>query len=323
VASDIEIQPFRAEDGDAWDRIVRAATPTHFMFERAYLDYHGDRFEDASLIVVKGNAVQAVIPAAQIGDRIVSHPGLTFGTVIGAGPPGMGSMLAMLTAARDHFADQGASEWEVRPLPSIYHGAAGDADICALTLLGGAVSRRDIATAIAPGQRHALSTERRRALKRGAASGLVVQVESGIEEFMTLLAGVLANRHDTVPVHSTEEVTLLMQRFPTNIRLMTARAPDGTMHAGMLLFETDTVCHAQYIAASDEARANGGLDVLADRAITEAGAAGKWFDFGTSNERSGKVNWGLVRNKEGFGGRSVAYDRYSLSLGNDHLRKGS
>ena len=40
-----------------------------------------------------------------------------------------------------------------------------------------------------------------------------------------------------------------------------------------------------------------------------------WFDFGISmRPEDGSLNAGLARNKEGFGGRAVLYDRYELEL---------
>ena len=40
-----------------------------------------------------------------------------------------------------------------------------------------------------------------------------------------------------------------------------------------------------------------------------------YFDFGISTERDGAyLNLGLVRNKESYGARGVAYDRYEIAL---------
>jgi hypothetical protein len=39
-----------------------------------------------------------------------------------------------------------------------------------------------------------------------------------------------------------------------------------------------------------------------------------WFDFGTSHERDGRMNAGLVQNKESYGARAIVLDRYALDL---------
>jgi hypothetical protein len=47
-------------------------------------------------------------------------------------------------------------------------------------------------------------------------------------------------------------------------------------------------------------------DVFADR---------EYFDFGISTEGGGRcLNEGLIFQKEGFGGRAVCYDCYSVNL---------
>jgi hypothetical protein len=40
----------------------------------------------------------------------------------------------------------------------------------------------------------------------------------------------------------------------------------------------------------------------------------RWFDFGSSHERDGGLNAGLVRQKEGFGARTIVRDHYALDL---------
>jgi hypothetical protein len=105
---------------------------------------------------------------------------------------------------------------------------------------------------------------------------------------------------------------LLADRFPGRIRLWTACA-DGEIVAGALIYETPVVAHAQYIANGPRGRELCAGDALFDHLLTTV-YQDKWFDFGISNERSGELNAGLMRNKEGFGARAVVHDRYVLEL---------
>ena len=45
-----------------WDDVVKRARARHFMFERAYMDYHADRFADASLLVSMGRQASRSVP---------------------------------------------------------------------------------------------------------------------------------------------------------------------------------------------------------------------------------------------------------------------
>ena len=132
--------------------------------------------------------------------------------------------------------------------------------------------------------------------------------------FWKILDEVLTSRHDCKPVHTVDEMERLQASFPDNIRLFTAQI-DGHTVAGTLIYETETVAHAQYIAASDYGRSTGALDGLFRHLVTEVFPAKRYFDFGISTEQGGRyLNQGLAFQKEGFGARAVVYDTYTITL---------
>ena len=80
-----------------------------------------------------------------------------------------------------------------------------------------------------------------------------------------------------------------------------------------MLYTTDKVAHAQYIAASTEGKKIGALDFLFDYLIAQNQKA--YFDFGISTEHSGMyLNQGLVQFKEGFGGVGLTHEFYKIKL---------
>jgi hypothetical protein len=125
---------------------------------------------------------------------------------------------------------------------------------------------------------------------------------------------VLAERHGVRPVHTAAELKLLASRFPDNIRLFAASRA-GEMLAGVVIYESAQVAHAQYIGANDEGRRVGASDLIFDRLINDYYAQKKYFDFGISTEDAGRrLNEGLAENKQGFGARAVVHDFYELDL---------
>ena len=66
---------------NAWNNIVKDADNGHFMFNRNYMDYHSDRFNDASFIVFKNQSPIGIVPGNQEGKTWHTHQGLTFGGV--------------------------------------------------------------------------------------------------------------------------------------------------------------------------------------------------------------------------------------------------
>ena len=120
--------------------------------------------------------------------------------------------------------------------------------------------------------------------------------------------------HQTKAVHTASELKLLHTRFPESIHLYVANH-DGHMEAGVLIFEYDNMVHTQYMASSDLARANGGLDLVIATIIDKYKGKKKYIDFGISTEDAGKfLNNGLISQKESFGGRSIVYDFYELKI---------
>ena len=74
--------------------------------------------------------------------------------------------------------------------------------------------------------------------------------------------------------------------------------------------------HVQYGHATSQGKADGALDFLYTRLMERYRNLGfQYFDFGTSNEQGGRVlNASLIAQKEGFGGRGIAYKTFVIQL---------
>jgi Acetyltransferase (GNAT) domain len=313
--STLAVERYDPAQAAAWDALVDGARQAHFLFRRDYMDYHADRFVDASLVVSDGGSAIAALPATRHDDEVVSHGGLTFGGLLSGPELTTARAVEALGAVADALRADGVRRLRVRPVPHIYHRAPAEEELYALHVHGARLVSRQVSTAVPAGAPVEYSSERRRAVRKGAKAGLVLGADDAIEEYAGLVAALLADRHDAEPVHSAAELRLLADRFPEAIRLFTARADGGELLAGVLVFETERVAHAQYIAASEEGRRTRAQDALFDHLLHERYASKPWFDFGTSHERDGSLNGGLVRNKEGFGARAVVQDQYVLELG--------
>ena len=155
----------RYEDSvrEDWDRLVLSARGRHFMFARAYMDYHADRFDDASLVVLRNGRPLAALPASRHGGEVISHGGLTFGGLISG--PELTTVLAVsaLDGVASALRRDGARRLTYKALPHIYHLAPAEEDLFALHAAGARLVRREVSAAIPPGARPAYSDERRRA----------------------------------------------------------------------------------------------------------------------------------------------------------------
>jgi hypothetical protein len=279
------------------------------------MDYHADRFHDASLLVRENGRLLGLLPANRDGQTLWSHQGLTFGGVVTRDELTVRRALAVFDAIVTRARAEGLARLIYKSVPHVYHRVPSDEDLYALFRHDARLIRRDLSAAIRFDARLPYRKGRRASLKRATSSDLRVAPSEEYEAFMALEEQALA-KHGVVPTHTGAELALLAGRFPDQIRLHVALARDDEILAGIVTYETPVVAHAQYIGATDEGRSRGAVDLLVDNAIREAARLGRrWFDFGISTTEGGRnLNEGLARNKESYGARAVVYDWYELEL---------
>lgn len=308
----IEVVPYRPELASEWNRFVLSAKNGHFMFCREYMEYHADRFQDHSLLFYEGQRLVALLPANREAGTLCTHAGLTFGGVVSDSRMTTSTMFEVVKALVEHARDSGISAIEYRAQPFIYWEHPSGEDLFVLWRAGAQLVRRDLTTTIDCQRRLEYRSAKRQTLRKTAKLDLRIAGVEHFERFWALVTEVLRSRHDSRPVHSVEEISLLNRRFPANIRLFECLSPDGELLAGAVLYLNRQVVHTQYLAASDRGRELGALDHLLDHLIRHFQDA-RYFDFGRSTTKDGALlNEGLVFQKEGFGGRGVTHDFYRL-----------
>lgn len=298
-----------------WDDFAAKAKNAHFFFQRDYMEYHKDRFEDYSLMIYDDKErLIALLPATKKGDELVSHGGLTFGGFLVDSQMSTELMLLVFACVSDTLRGQGIHTWIYKCMPYIYHTYPAEEDRYALFMNHAELIRRDVSTAVYLPERYGYETRRKRAVKKGLKNGVIVRRSKAFEEYISIVNDVLGNYHDTKAVHTGEELQMLAERFPDNIKLYVGEK-DRKLLAGTVIFENGLTVHTQYLANSDEGRQCGALDVVIDYLLNEVYADRIYFDFGISNEDNGRyLNEGLIAQKEGFGARAVVHDFYKLVL---------
>jgi hypothetical protein len=310
---------YEAGDASRWDTFCDGAYNATFLHTRRFLGYHGDRFIDRSLVLEDGGQWVGILPLGQ--DRAdaahwVSHPGITYGGLLHQGGLRGTAMLRALEAACDVAREQGARRLTFKPAPHIYTLAPAQDELYALFRIGAQRVRCDLSSCIDLAHRLPISERRRRALKKAHRAGVGVEAgAAGLDALWPVVEENLSRAHGLRPVHSLAEIQLLAGRFPDHIACRVARQEKRVV-AGLVLFVTPRVSHAQYIASSEEGQALGALDLLFDHAIGEAQAMQqRYFNFGVSTEDNGRVlNEGLHRFKSEFGAGGVVHEHFEVAL---------
>lgn len=312
--AEFELIRYDASMRRIWNEFVVNSRNATFLFDRGYMDYHADRFADCSWLAYKGNRLMALLPANITDDGILhSHGGLTYGGWIL--PPAHldgNDVLDIFSIAEDVWKSHGIKGLDYKTLPVIYASMPSQEDRYALFRSGAKLEECNLSAAIDlrnPGRPNQLQ---RRHLAKASRLPISIMETDDIDSFMAMLGSCLMERHDAAPVHSSKEMKQLAERFPGNIRFHTVTL-EGCMAAGVCIYDTGRVAHAQYIATTEEGRRLNLLTPLFNKLINEVYAGREWFDFGTSNENHGLVlNEGLLRQKYSYGATGVVYERYSI-----------
>jgi hypothetical protein len=304
-----------ASDQAAWNAFVATARNATFLHDRRFMDYHSHRFTEGSWIAEQDGAILAVLPANRDGDLLISHGGLTYGGWLLGTRATTAAVLGLFRSWLNALLETGVSRVCYKVVPHVYHRSPAEEDLYALFRIGASLARREVSTALDLGAPLPMNENRRRNLRLSQKQGIQVLLSEDWETYHALLSETLSTRHGVAPVHSLEELRTLHRAFPEQVRLYAAHAPGGTMVAGLVLFDTDTAAHTQYLASGLEGRKQGALDALVARVIAESRPRRRWLTLGISTDLGGRVlNEGLIHQKESFGGRAVVHDTYEFEV---------
>lgn len=286
-----------------------------FLFDRNYMDYHSDRFDDHSLMVFLNRRLFALLPGNRCGDTFISHQGLTYGGFVIDGRATAVTVGEAFACINDYLRSEGFRKVVYKPVPHIYHRYPADEDLYALFVTCRArLVERDASSTLLLSRRPKFAESRLSGVRKARRYGVTVGESTDVEVFWHILTASLHDRYGAKPVHTVDEMRLLKERFPEQIRLYMAFLDDKPV-GGTVLYLTPTVAHTQYISASEEGRQTGALDLLFHHLLIEADLPQPWFDFGTSAVGDTcLLNTQLIFQKLGFGARCVCYDRYEYDV---------
>ena len=311
----MEIRRYRREDKELWNSFVSKARNATFLFDRNYMDYHADRFDDNSFMFYHKGKLKAVLPANVAGDTLYSHQGLTYGGLLLDKKATVEDVLECFDSLNSWLRENGISKVVYKALPWIYQQYPSEEDLYALTWKCKAqLISRNIASTIVIDNKLKFAESRKSGIRKALSLNIEVGESNDVDGFWHVLEDNLGNRYNAKPVHTASEMKLLMSRFPNNIKLYVAKM-NGEIVGGTLIYVTPQVVHTQYISASVEGKKHGALYLLFDYIINKVYANCRYFDFGKSTEQGGAyLNEPLIFQKEGFGGRGVCYDWYQWEL---------
>lgn len=306
-----------------WDTFVEGAKNSTFLFMRAYMDYHADRFVDHSLMYYDDKKkLIALLPANERDGVVYSHQGLTYGGFILSSKVHGSQVLEAMIATKEYLAQCGIDRMVYKQMPSVYRLMPAEEDEYALWRCGAEKSACQLSVAVDLSDAYLSCTRLVRQTKKSDRNklereGYTICFGADLRDFWHVLTENLMSYHNVAPVHTLEEMQLLKDRFPENIVCCTALNVNGEVEAGVVLYLTQQTVHTQYISASAEGKRNNALDFLILTLINHYKEQRKYryFEFGTCNEDGGHIlNEGLLAQKEGFGARGIVYNQFVIKI---------
>lgn len=312
-----QIRLYNSEDFEQWNTFISVAKNATFLFNRGFMEYHSDRFQDYSLMIFDKDQLVAVLPANKNANTLYSHHGLTYGGLVLSQKAKLTSVIWIFKGVLQFLNENAIEKLVLKTIPNFYLDYFSDELEYCLFITQAQLNRRDSLSVIDLTKPYSITKTRKESIRRGKKNNLIIKEELNFELFWNeILIPNLDKKHQVKPVHSVEEITLLQKRFPNNIRHFNVYDKDKIV-AGTTVFSTDKVAHPQYVSGNSDKNELGSLDYLYHHLITDIYKDKHFFDFNNSNEEQGtRINEGLLFWKESFGAKTVIQNFYEVQTKN-------
>ncbi len=307
------IKQYELQDYENWNTFISKAKNATFLFHRDFMEYHSDRFLDASLIVLEDEKWVAVLPANRVEDIIYSHQGLTYGGLVYDEKINCEKVEEILNNILNHLKLNKISEVRFKLILSFYNNIPCHELEYFIFKQNGVLYDRYLNLGIDYAKPLEISKSKLKHYKRISHLDIEVREEQDRSLFWNqILIPRLQLKHQVNPVHSEQEINELKSKFPKNIKQFNAYF-EGEIVAGITLFFSRQVVKSQYGATSEKGEKIRALDFLFISLIKKYVNEFAFFDMGTVNDGDG-YNKGLLKQKEELGCKIYLQDFYKIGL---------
>ena len=294
------IKKYQADFQKDWDDLIKRSSNGTFLHFRNYMDYHAHRFEDFSLMIYEDLKLRAVLPAHRIGNALYAHKGLTYSDFIFQKKLKTERKFAIVEQTLAFLNRQNIQYLFINAIPFTFQSVTDET--CAYIYHKTGASIEKILPFFTIDNRNGIKPNENRRKNHKKLSKLNYQITDNITDlpgFWQIVQNNLQNRYETNPVHSTEEINLLAERFPEQIKLFTIKSNNQIL-AGALVYFINQTAHFQYIHASDTTESRQAVEFLTFELIRKFRDYA-YISFGNSAVSHNNLNKNLVYWKESLG----------------------
>jgi len=296
-----------------WEAFVSNSKNGTFHLSRNFIDYHGKKFNDHSLLAYDEEELIGLLPMNEVAQTVYCHQGLTYGGWVLSQNIRLDEFHKLFKNFLNYLSNKGFETLHYKTIPYMYHQIPAQEDLHMMHLAGAVCSGQHVNPVIIPSNVPKFQERRVRGMKKAVKEEVHIATSENIDAYYSIVEDLL-KAYDSKPAHSREELIDLKKRFPNEI-IMHAAFVGNEMCAGILCFETPNCVRFQYIASTLEGKEKGALDLLFSTLIQETYSKKNFIDFGTStNDQGAYLALGISQQKEGFGARTSVQPIYTLAL---------
>ena len=307
------VRLYEGNDYENWNAFIGQAKNATFLFHRDFMEYHSDRFQDYSLIVLDGEKWVAVLPANVVENQVFSHQGLTYGGLVYGDKIGAALVEIILDAIIDFLKKCKIENFVLKLIPDFYQARTSNEMHYFLFQKKADLLKRSMNLVIDYSKPFQISKSKLKHFRRVSELGISIEETEDFTSFWNqILIPRLREKHKAKPVHSLEEIHQLKSYFPQNIKQINAYF-EGEIVAGITLFCSERVIKSQYGATSLKGESIRALDFLFINIINKYASDFSFFDMGIVDE-DGSYNKGLLKQKEELGCSVCLHAVYEIAV---------
>ena len=307
------VRLYEGNDYENWNAFIGQAKNATFLFHRDFMEYHSDRFQDYSLIVLDGEKWVAVLPANVVENQVFSHQGLTYGGLVYGDKIGAALVEIILDAIIDFLKKCKIENFVLKLIPDFYQARTSNEMHYFLFQKKADLLKRSMNLVIDYSKPFQISKSKLKHFRRVSELGISIEETEDFTSFWNqILIPRLREKHKAKPVHSLEEIHQLKSYFPQNIKQINAYF-EGEIVAGITLFCSERVIKSQYGATSLKGESIRALDFLFINIINKYASDFSFFDMGIVDEDE-SYNEGLLKQKEELGCSVCLQDVYEIAI---------
>ncbi len=304
-----------------WDELIKRSHNGTIFHERKFLSYHGKKFknEEKYLSCCKGESTVALLSltiSLEKNFKTAKSPyGGSYGGVIFLKNPTYQYSTNIICSLKEWLKKNKIKNITLISPPDIFSegGYSGTQSFCFLEQ-GFLLENRDVSSVVnlqSPSLK--ITTRAKNMIQKAKKNGVKIYHKSDLETLWPIL---LKNykKFSTKPTHSKIELQKLIDLYPENIQITTAKLEEKTI-AGVVEIKCNKFVQSSfYLCQTSEGRKNQALSLLIfNRLKTAKENLFKFYDFGTSTHKM-KARENIFLFKESFGAIGVLRETLKLEL---------